>query len=53
MQDKQYRALLERLIQREELVYGNSAGPEVDLDDVSSCLSQNPCRASCLHLFRE
>ena len=37
MQEKQYVALLERLKQREELVYGNNAGPEVDLEDVSAC----------------
>ncbi|KAK9812030.1 hypothetical protein WJX73_010219 [Symbiochloris irregularis] len=32
--DKQYVALLERLRQREEVVFGNNAGPEVDLEDV-------------------
>lgn len=34
MQDKQYKALWERLVQREELVFGNTAGPEVDQEDV-------------------
>lgn len=36
IQDKQYKALFERLSQREELVFGNTAGPEVDLEDVGS-----------------
>lgn len=35
---------MERLSQREELVYGNNAGPEVDLEDVGGVLSRDlPC----------
>ena len=32
----QYETQLQRLAEREDLVYGNSEGPAVDLDDVSS-----------------
>ena len=38
----QYQTQLQRLAEREELIYGNSEGPAVDLDDVKS-FSQLGC----------
>ena len=39
----QYQTQLQRLTEREELIYGNSEGPAVDLDDVSLCRLSSVC----------
>jgi hypothetical protein len=33
--ETQYQTQLDRLVEREDLVFGNPEGPSVDLDDVS------------------
>ena len=35
LQAKEYETLLERLRAREELIYGNLDGPEIDIDDIT------------------
>jgi hypothetical protein len=43
--EAQYQTQLQRLTEREELVYGNAEGPAVDLDDVRTF---SACKLACV-----